>query len=107
MCGETRHGPTMNLLLAALTLAGPDIAPATTIWSDRPATAFFESSVLGNGHMGAMVFGAVGRERVILNESTVWSGSPQDADREDAHRYLPKIRASLLAGENEEANRLT
>jgi len=72
-----------------------------------PADKFIESSVLGNGRLGAMVFGGVGHERVVLNESTMWSGSPQDADREDAHKVLPRIRELLLKGENEEANRLT
>jgi alpha-L-fucosidase 2 len=54
-----------------------------------------------------MVFGAVGHERVVLNESTMWSGSPHDADREDAHKVLPKIRELLLKGDNEAANKLT
>jgi len=84
----------------------PPFNPATTLWTDAPARAFYESSVLGNGRLGAMVFGGVGHERVVLNESTMWSGSPQDADREDARRVLPKIRELLLKGDNEEANRL-
>lgn len=81
--------------------------PATTVWTTAPAAQFYESSVIGNGRLGAMVFGAVGRERVVLNESTMWSGSPHDADREDAHKILPKIRELLLKGENEAANKLT
>jgi len=93
---------TAALLLAPLST--PD--PSLTIWSEKPATKFFESSVLGNGRIGAMVFGGVGHERVVLNESTMWSGSPQDADREDAHQYLPEIRRLLLAGDNAAAQDL-
>jgi len=65
-----------------------------------------ESSVLGNGRLGAMVFGGVDHERVVLNESTMWSGSPQDADRQDAYKALPEIRRRLLQGDNAEAERL-
>lgn len=53
-----------------------------------------------------MVFGGVEKERVVLNESTMWSGSPQEADREDAHKVLPEIRRLLLAGENAAAQEL-
>lgn len=93
---------TAALLLTTLSTPDPNI----TIWSDKPASKFFESSVLGNGRIGAMVFGGVGHERVVLNESTMWSGSPQDADREDAHQYLPEIRRLLLAGDNAAAEDL-
>ena len=91
--------------LPPLPVDGP-IRPATTIWATAPALRFYESSVLGNGRLGAMVFGGIGRERVVLNESTMWSGSPQDADRPDAHEVLPRIRELLLKGQNAEAEEL-
>lgn len=95
------------LFFAAMSvIRTPSINPATSIWTTEPATKFFESSVLGNGRLGAMVFGGVGRERVVLNESGMWSGSPQDADREDAHEVLPEIRRLLLSGNNAEAEAL-
>jgi len=53
-----------------------------------------------------MVFGGVEHERVVLNESTMWSGSPQDADRTEAHETLPEIQRLLLAGENKKAQEL-
>jgi alpha-L-fucosidase 2 len=53
-----------------------------------------------------MVFGGVSQERVALNESSLWSGSIQDADRPDAAQYLPEIRRLLLEGKNEEAEKL-
>jgi alpha-L-fucosidase 2 len=95
------------ILLTAILAAAAAPDPATTIWMTAPAQKFIESSVLGNGRLGAMIFGGVEHERVVLNESTMWSGSPQDADREDAYKILPKIRDLLLKGENDEANRLT
>jgi alpha-L-fucosidase 2 len=48
---------------------------------------------IGNGRMGAMIFGGVLRERIALNEETVWSGSRVDWNRHGASKNLPKIRA--------------
>jgi alpha-L-fucosidase 2 len=50
-----------------------------------------------------MIFGGVTEERIVINESSLWSGSPQDADFPDAHQALPKIRSLLVKGKNEEA----
>ena len=61
---------------------------------------------MGNGRLGAMMFGGVNDERIVLNESSVWSGSPQDADRPDAYKVLPEIRRLLLEGKNPEAEAL-
>ena len=76
------------------------------VWFDTPATHFTQSCPLGNGRLGAMVFGGVAEEHVVLNESGMWSGSPQDADRPDAAAALPEIRRLLLAGRNVEAEKL-
>jgi alpha-L-fucosidase 2 len=82
-------------------------APDWLIWFDAPARQFTQSLPLGSGRLGAMVFGGVGEERVVLNESSLWSGSPQDADRPDAAKYLPEIRRLLIEGRNVEAEKLT
>jgi len=92
------------LLAAASALAEP--RTEHLIWSDAPATHFTQSCPLGNGRLGAMVFGGIDDERVVLNESGMWSGSPQDADRPDAAAALPEIRRLLLAGKNVEAEAL-
>jgi alpha-L-fucosidase 2 len=76
------------------------------VWFDTPATHFTQSCPLGNGRLGAMVFGGVAEERVVLNESGMWSGSPQDADRPEAAAALPEIRRLLLTGRNVEAEKL-
>ncbi len=82
------------------------IPSETTVWFDAPAKNFTESSPLGNGRLGAMMFGGVDDERIVLNESSVWSGSPQDADRPDAYKVLPEIQKLLLEGKNPEAEAL-
>ncbi len=73
---------------------------------DEPANAFTASCPLGNGRLGGMMFGSVVQERIILNDITLWSGGPQDADRPDAHSALPEIRRLLLAGDNVAADEL-
>jgi alpha-L-fucosidase 2 len=73
---------------------------------DTPANHFTESCPLGNGRLGAMIFGGVDEERIALNESGMWSGSPQDADRPNAASVLPEIRRLLLEGKNAEAEKL-
>ncbi len=80
--------------------------PETTIWFDAPATNFTASTPLGNGRLGAMMFGGVTEERIVLNESSVWSGSRQDADRPEAYKVLPEIQKLLLDGKNVEAEAL-
>ena len=61
---------------------------------------------MGNGRLGAMMFGGVNDERIVLNESSLWSGSPQNADPPDAYKVLPQIRKLLLEGKNPEAEAL-
>src|SRR5580658_3481429 len=101
---------TSVLLLAAACLplfaAENNSEPETTIWFDTPATNFTESTPLGNGRLGAMMFGGVDEERIVLNENSVWSGSRQDADRPDAHKALPEIQRLLLDGKNSQAESL-
>jgi len=94
------------ILLAALPVVAVAGDPTTTLWFDKPATRFQQSLPLGNGRIGAMIFGGVDEERIVLNESSVWSGSREEADRPDAHAVLPEIRQLLLAGKNVEAERL-
>jgi len=95
------------LLVAAFALLGKVASGQdSTIWFKEPGTHFTRSLPLGNGRLGAMVYGGVASERIVLNESSVWSGSPQDADRPDAHLALPEIRRLLLEGKNSEAEAL-
>lgn len=92
------------ILPMASALAAGDAS--TELWHNAPASRFFESSPLGNGRIGAMVFGGVDEDRIVLNESSVWSGSPQNADREGAAAALPEIRRLLREGKNPEAEAL-
>jgi alpha-L-fucosidase 2 len=77
------------------------------IWFRRPARSWLEALPVGNGRLGAMVFGGVPEERIQLNEESLWSGGPQDADNPDSVQYLPEIRQLLFAGKYEEAQDVT
>ena len=94
------------LVITGTPAMAADSSPETTIWMDAPAKNFTESSPMGNGRLGAMMFGGIDEERIVLNESSLWSGSPQDADRPDAYKVLPEIRRLLLEGRNPEAEAL-
>lgn len=77
-----------------------------SIWSRSPATKFVEAYPVGNGRLGATMFGGLPTDRIVLNENTLWSGSPQDADRADANKRMPEIVELLKAGKNVEAQKL-
>ncbi|WP_273568629.1 glycoside hydrolase family 95 protein [Maribacter halichondriae] len=69
---------------------------ANTLWYDRPAEHFEETLVLGNGRMGASVFGGIETDSIYLNDITLWSGEPVDPNMNpDAHTYIPTIREAL------------
>ena len=71
-----------------------------------PAVYWTQALPVGNGRLGAMVFGAVEQERIALNEDTLWSGHPMDLNNPGAREVLPKVR-DLIEQENyEEADRL-
>ncbi len=102
---------TAILSLFSLSLVSARATPALPpearyVWLDAPATQLFESTPLGNGRLGAALYGGIVDERVVLNENGMWSGSPQEADRPDAHKALPEIRRLLLEGKNAEAEAL-
>lgn len=73
---------------------------------DAPARSFTESLPLGNGRLGALVYGHTSKERIALNEISLWSGGPQDADWEDAWKSLKPIQDLLIRGKNKEAQAL-
>lgn len=73
---------------------------------DKPAVHFTQSIPLGNGRLGAMVFGGVKKERIVLNEISMWSGGVEDPNRHDAHEYLSTIQQLLKEEKNKEAQEL-
>ncbi|WP_430931206.1 glycoside hydrolase family 95 protein [Saccharicrinis sp. 156] len=79
----------------------------TKLWFDKPATCFEESFVLGNGKMGASVFGGVVSDKIYLNDATLWSGEPVNPNMNpDAHNFIPQIREALANEDYELADKL-
>ena len=66
------------------------------LWYDKPAEYFEESLVLGNGKLGATVFGGPNSDKIYLNDATLWSGEPVNANMNpEAYKNLPAIREAL------------
>ena len=80
--------------------------PATLMWYDAPAEAWEEALPVGNGRLGAMVFGKHDEERIQINEETYWSGGPYSTVVEGGAEALPKIQELLFEGKPVEAHRL-
>jgi alpha-L-fucosidase 2 len=80
--------------------------PANLLWYRQPATQWNEALPLGNGRLGAMVFGGVQSERLQLNEDSVWAGEKRDRNNPEAARALPEVRRLLLLGKLKEAEQL-
>jgi alpha-L-fucosidase 2 len=88
------------LTLVAVPVLGQEGGGAPfTLWFDEPAESWDHALPVGNGRLGAMVFGGIGRERIQLNEETLWSGGPYDPVVKGAHHALPRIREYLFAGD--------
>ena len=68
------------------------------LWYATPAQLWVEALPVGNGRLGAMVFGGPARERIQFNEETLWNGAPHAYHRPGAHRYLDEVRSLLFAG---------
>jgi alpha-L-fucosidase 2 len=77
-----------------------------TLWYRQPANLWVEALPVGNGRVGAMVFGGAVHERIQFNESTVWTGEPHDYAHHGAYQHLAEIRALLWAGKQKEAEDL-
>ena len=79
-------------------VGAPAIAAATAEW--------VKALPIGNGRLGAMIFGGVVNERLQLNEDTLWAGGPYNPDNPDAPAALPEVRRLLFAGNYADAAKL-
>ncbi len=80
--------------------------PATLLWYSAPATKWDEALPVGNGRLGAMVFGKYGEERIQLNEETYWSGGPYSTVVKDGYKVLPQIQKLVFEEKYLEAHNL-
>ncbi|MDX9753327.1 MAG: glycoside hydrolase N-terminal domain-containing protein [bacterium] len=109
--GEARwisSTPGALVIKHPLELTGQAPAPEDplTLWYRQPARNWNEALPLGNGRLGAMVFGGVDEERFQLNEDTLWSGKPHNYSVPGAVEALPEIQQLLFEGKETEATKL-
>ncbi len=76
------------------------------LWYNKPAEKWTDALPLGNGRIGAMVFGGVTEDRIQLNEETLWTGGPRDYNKQGSWKYLDTIRQLLFAGKQKQAEAL-
>ncbi len=81
-------------------------AESLELWYDAPAGDWNEALPVGNGRLGAMVFGGAARERIQFNEDTVWTGEPHEYVRPGAASHLRELRRLLFEGKQAEAETL-
>lgn len=87
----------------------PSTAPPPSplsLWYTSPATNWLDALPIGNGRLGAMVFGRPDEERIQLNENTLWDGFARATTNPEALKYLPDVRRLLFEGKNADATAL-
>ncbi len=82
----------------------PSNAQDMQLWYDKPASQWVEAIPLGNGRLGAMVFGGVQQKRLQLNEESLWAGQPVDSYPDDFQDNLKILQDLVLAGKTAEAS---
>jgi len=94
---------TLSLLSANLTAQNDTLLK---LWYNKLAEQWVEALPVGNGRLGAMIFGNPYHERIQLNENTVWAGQPNRNDNPDAKEALPRVRQLIFEGKFKEAQDL-
>jgi alpha-L-fucosidase 2 len=110
---ETRRRLLLGGAMAAAAGWLPADLPASAprprtdaLWYPRPADEWVQALPIGNGRLGAMVFGGIASERLQLNEDTFFSGGPYDPTNPQARAALPRVRELVFAGQYAEAEAL-
>ena len=97
------------VMLRGLAQESPPASGLTSqvLWYEQPAAKWVEALPVGNGRVGAMVFGGVQQERLQLNEATLWAGGPYNPVNPEAKAALPQVRQLINEGRYRDAAKLT
>lgn len=93
----------LTALLAVLSAFTAYSQPVYKLWYEQPAHRWTEALPIGNGRLGAMIFGAPGIDRIQLNEETIWAGQPNSNSNPAALKVIPQIRQLIFDGKYTEA----
>src|SRR5688572_28438143 len=94
------------MLPMLLTMAVLQQKADTQLWYRQPAEVWTQALPVGNGRLGAMVFGRVPEERIQLNEETIWAGGPWPEHKDNMSPVFERARRLLFEGKVEEAQNL-
>ncbi|TAK92599.1 MAG: glycoside hydrolase family 95 protein [Verrucomicrobia bacterium] len=93
----------LGVAATEFTGSAPPPAEPMSLWYRQPAKQWVEALPIGNGRLGAMIFGGVSEERLQLNEDTLWAGAPYDPVNPDAKAALPEVRRLVFDGKYKDA----
>lgn len=98
----------LTLMLGSCNKTEPvkELNPSLVLWYDAPAGSWTEALPVGNGRIGAMVYGGNASETIQFNEETLWSGQPHDYAHKGAYEVFNELRKLLWAGKQEQAHKL-
>ena len=98
----------LTLTLALASQIGSQAASLPyKLWYNQPARAFEESLPIGNGKLGALIYGGADKDSLYLNDITLWTGTPVNPNEgEDAYKWIPKIREALFKEDYKTADSL-
>ncbi len=97
---------TIIVLILFLQLNNVSGQTENKLFYNEPAKKWVEALPLGNGRLGAMVYGGVTQEQIQFNEETLWTGEPHDYSHKDGYKYLDEIRQLLVDGKQLKAQQL-
>jgi alpha-L-fucosidase 2 len=89
-----------------VTISSKTMDPSLVLWYDKPAYDWTEALPVGNGRLGAMVYGGISKEKIQFNEETLWSGQPHDYAHQGAWEVLDELRQLLWDGKQKQAHNL-
>ncbi|MFC2118985.1 glycoside hydrolase N-terminal domain-containing protein [Bacteroidota bacterium] len=93
-------------LICSFCNSDPDFSTDLKLWYEEPAEKWTEALPVGNGNLGAMIYGTVVQEHIQFNEETLWTGEPHDYTNKGSNKYLAEIRQLLKDGKQKEADKL-
>ena len=104
--GAQLFGQSPGISTTSIKANDQKIDPANMLWFDEPASIWEEALPVGNGRLGAMVYGKHGEEKIQFNEETYWTGGPYSTVVKGGYKELPKIQKFIFEGKPIEAHKL-